>query len=111
MSLDDRARHITRDDFLARGTVVAAGGTQYVSWSQSHFYKLMQEDTEFAYAAQLMISKTLSRKLGKAREEQQQISDYAMMLASEAERAAERREFLATGQGASGPGFSYSRLQ
>lgn len=86
------------DDFLARGTVVAEAGAQYVSFSQSYFYRLMQEDTEFAYAAQLMISKTLSRKLGKAREEQQQMSDYVMLLASEAERAAERREFLATGE-------------
>jgi hypothetical protein len=38
-----------------------------------------------------MISRTLSRKLGKAREDQRGMSDYVLRLAAEAERAARER--------------------
>jgi CRP-like cAMP-binding protein len=75
----------------ARATVVAEAGARYVSWAQADIYALMQEDREFAYAAQLMISRTLSRKLGKAREDQRGMSDYVLRLAAEAERAARER--------------------
>lgn len=59
----------------ARATVVAQPGATYVSIPQSVFYALMFADAEFAFAAQLMISRTLSRKLGKAREDQAVMSD------------------------------------
>ena len=62
-------------------------GARYVSWPQKEFYRLMQQDQEFAYAAQLMISRTLSRKLGNAREDQRVMSDYVVSLATEAEKA------------------------
>ena len=52
----------------------------------------MLEDAEFAYSAQLIISRTLSRKLGEARQQQQQMSDYVVKLASEMERSSTRRE-------------------
>eukprot|EP00965_Chrysotila_dentata_P225748 6194963-Pleurochrysis_carterae.AAC.1 len=54
----------------------------------------MLEDRQFAYCAQLMISRTLSSKLGKAREDQQLMSDYVLKLAKEAERAAQSRRFI-----------------
>ena len=52
----------------ARATVVAAPGSFYVRWSQRAFYDLQQEeDSDFAYAIQLMIARTLSEKLSAAR--------------------------------------------
>jgi len=52
----------------ARATIVALPGTKYVRWSQSTFFDLQQEeDGQFAAAVQLMIARTLSRKLGDAR--------------------------------------------
>ena len=39
-------------------------------WSQRTFYELQQEeDGQFAAAVQLMIARTLSRKLGEARQQ------------------------------------------
>lgn len=76
----------------ARATMVAGSGTRYVSWPQTFFYRLMLEDAEFAYSAQLIISRTLSRKLGEARQQQQQMSDYVVKLVSEMERSSTRRE-------------------
>jgi len=52
---------------VARATIVAEPGAQYVKWTQESFYKLTQKDREFAYSCQLMISRTLSRKLANAR--------------------------------------------
>ena len=55
----------------ARATVVAAPGSRYVRWPQSAFYELQEEeDTDFAYAIQLMIARTLSQKLSAARNSQ-----------------------------------------
>ena len=52
----------------ARATVVAAPGSCYVRWPQRAFYELQQEeDSDFAYAIQLMIARTLSDKLAAAR--------------------------------------------
>ena len=52
----------------ARATVTAAPGAYYVRWPQSAFYELQQEeDSDFAYAIQLMIARTLSQKLAAAR--------------------------------------------
>merc|ERR1719183_3052949 len=52
----------------ARATIVALPGTKYARWSQRTFYELQQEeDGQFAAAVQLMIARTLSRKLGDAR--------------------------------------------
>ena len=52
----------------ARATIVALPGSKYVRWSQRTFYDLQQEeDGQFAAAVQLMIARTLSRKLGDAR--------------------------------------------
>jgi len=52
----------------ARATVVAAPGSYYVRWPQSAFYGLQEEeDSDFAYAIQLMIARTLSEKLSAAR--------------------------------------------
>ena len=67
-------------EFLARATLVAEPGARYLSWTQADWYSLMKKDTEFAYATQLMISRTLSRKLGKAREEQGVMCDTAFSL-------------------------------
>ena len=55
----------------ARATVVASPGSYYVRWKQSSFYELQQEeDSDFAYAIQLMIARTLSDKLNAARNSQ-----------------------------------------
>ena len=55
----------------ARATVVAAPGSRYVRWPQSAFYELQEEeDSDFAYAIQLMIARTLSQKLSAARSSQ-----------------------------------------
>ena len=52
----------------ARATVVATAGSYYVRWPQSAFYELQQEeDSDFGYAIQLMIARTLSSKLSAAR--------------------------------------------
>jgi len=52
----------------ARATVVAQPGSYYVRWPQSAFYELQQEeDSDFGYAIQLMIARTLSEKLSVAR--------------------------------------------
>jgi hypothetical protein len=52
----------------SRATVVAEPGSYYVTWPQSAFYALQQEeDSDFAYAIQLMIARTLSDKLAAAR--------------------------------------------
>uniref|UniRef100_A0A7S2FQG0 Cyclic nucleotide-binding domain-containing protein n=1 Tax=Haptolina brevifila TaxID=156173 RepID=A0A7S2FQG0_9EUKA len=52
----------------ARATVVAAPGSFYVRWPQSSFFELQrEEDSDFAYAIQLMIARTLSEKLSAAR--------------------------------------------
>jgi len=69
------------DNFAARATLVAEPGARYLSWKQADWYSLMKKDAEFAYATQLMISKTLSRKLGTAREEQGVMCDtvFSMM--------------------------------
>lgn len=54
----------------ARATIVALPGAKYVRWSQRTFYELQQEeDGQFAAAVQLMIARTLSRKLGEARQQ------------------------------------------
>ena len=54
----------------ARATIVALPGSKYVRWSQRTFYELQQEeDGQFAAAVQLMIARTLSRKLGEARQQ------------------------------------------
>ena len=43
-------------------------GSYYVRWPQSAFYELQQEeDSDYAYAIQLMIARTLSEKLSAAR--------------------------------------------
>ena len=60
--------------------MVAEPGARYLSWDQAKWYSLMGKDAEFAYATQLMISRTLSRKLGKAREEQGVMCDTAFSL-------------------------------
>jgi CRP-like cAMP-binding protein len=58
----------------SRATVVAAPGAKYVTWPQSAFYELQQEeDSEFAYAIQLMIARQLSTKLKEARLSQRQL--------------------------------------
>jgi len=67
-------------EFPARATLVAEPGAHYLSWAQTSWYSLMKKDAEFAYATQLMISRTLSRKLGKAREEQGMMCDTAFSL-------------------------------
>jgi len=55
----------------SRATVVAAPGSAYVRWSQADFYELQQEeDSDFAYAIQLMIARQLSDKLKEARLDQ-----------------------------------------
>lgn len=52
----------------SRGTVIAPPGTMYAKWPHSAFYQLQQdEDSDFAYAIQLMISRQLSKKLKSAR--------------------------------------------
>jgi len=52
----------------SRATVVAAPGSSYVRWPQSAFYELQsEEDSDFAYAIQLMIARQLSDKLKQAR--------------------------------------------
>lgn len=52
----------------ARATVIATAGSYYVRWPQSAFYELQQEeDSDFGYAIQLMIARTLSSKLSAAR--------------------------------------------
>lgn len=52
----------------ARATVVALPGSCYVRWPQAAFYELQQEeDSDFGYAIQLMIARTLSQKLSAAR--------------------------------------------
>jgi len=66
--------------FPARATLVAEPGARYLSWTQANWYSLMKIDAEFAYATQLMISRTLSLKLGKAREEQGVMCDTAFSL-------------------------------
>jgi len=81
-----------KDRTLARATVVAEAGARYVRIPQGVFYRLMSVDREFERAAQLMICRTLSRKLGKAREEQQAMSTYVVQLAKEAARASSRRQ-------------------
>ena len=44
--------------------MVAAPGSCYVRWPQCAFYELQQEeDSDFGYAIQLMIARTLSEKL------------------------------------------------
>lgn len=53
----------------ARATIVALPGAKYVRWSQRTFYELQEEEDEFAEAVQLMIARTLSRKLGDARQQ------------------------------------------
>lgn len=54
----------------ARATIVASPGSTYVRWKQSSFYELQQEeDGQFAAAVQLMIARTLSQKLGSARQQ------------------------------------------
>ena len=51
-----------------RATVVAAPGSYYVRWPQRAFYEMQQEeDSDFGYAIQLMIARTLSEKLAAAR--------------------------------------------
>ena len=55
----------------ARATVVAEEGAKFVSFPQEVFYKQMQEDREFAATLGFAIARTLSRKLGQAREDQQ----------------------------------------
>lgn len=67
-------------EFPARATIVAEPGARYLSWKQADWYSLMKIDAEFAYATQLMISRTLSRKLGQAREEQGLMCDTAFSL-------------------------------
>ena len=48
--------------------MVAAPGSCYVRWPQRAFYELQQEeDSDFGYAIQLMIARTLSEKLSAAR--------------------------------------------
>jgi len=60
----------------ARATVVAAPGSCYVRWPQSAFFELQQEeDSDFAYAIQLMIARTLSDKLQAARLSQKEAED------------------------------------
>lgn len=66
--------------FPARATMVAKPGARYLSWTQADWYALMKKDAEFAYSTQLMISRTLSRKLGKAREEQGMMCEMAFSL-------------------------------
>jgi len=52
----------------ARASVIAAPGSCYARWPQSAFYELQkEEDSDFAYAIQLMIARTLSAKLSSAR--------------------------------------------
>ena len=69
----------------------AEEGAKFVSFPQEVFYKQMQEDREFAATLGFAIARTLSRKLGQAREDQQ-ASGVALSLAAEADRtAAERR--------------------
>ncbi|KAL3927255.1 MAG: hypothetical protein SGPRY_002913 [Prymnesium sp.] len=54
----------------ARATAVAAPGAAYVRWPQQALYLLQQEeDSDFSFAIQLMISRSLSAKLADAREE------------------------------------------
>ena len=60
----------------ARATVVAAPGCWYVRWPQSVFYELqMEEDSDFGYAIQLMIARTLSAKLATKRESQREAGE------------------------------------
>lgn len=47
----------------AIASMVAEPGSTYVRWPQRAFYELMESDADFANAMQLMISKTLSKKL------------------------------------------------
>ena len=82
----------------ARATVVAVPGCYYVRWPQSAFYDLQQEeDSDFGYAVQLMIARTLSQKLSAARRSQsvneQQLANRlsARMSGASAEVLAERR--------------------
>lgn len=83
----------------ARATIVAEAGARYVRIPQTVFYRLMSSDREFERCAQLMICRTLSRKLGKAREEQQVMSTYVVQLAREAARASSRRDLAQASEG------------
>lgn len=67
-------------EFPARATLVAEPGARYLSWTHANWFSLTKKDADFAYATQLMISKTLSQKLGKAREEQAVMCDTAFSL-------------------------------
>jgi CRP-like cAMP-binding protein len=72
----------------SRATVVAAPGTSYVTWPQSAFYELQrEEDSDFAYAIQLMIARQLSDKLKEARRSQKQLSDQLNVLTESREAA------------------------
>ncbi|KAJ1636992.1 hypothetical protein T492DRAFT_955552 [Pavlovales sp. CCMP2436] len=44
-------------------SMMAEPGSTYVRWPQRAFYDLMQSDADFSSSMQLMISKTLSKKL------------------------------------------------
>jgi len=64
----------------ARSTMVAEPGARYLSWTQADWFSLMRKDAEFAYATQLLISRTLSRKLGKARDDQRMMLEIIFTL-------------------------------
>lgn len=57
----------------SRASIVAQKGVRYVRWKQSDFYELQETDKDFAYAIQLMIARTLSKKLRDARISQQEL--------------------------------------
>jgi len=54
----------------ARATIVAEPGAAYARWSHRSLFQLQrEEDSDFGYAIQLMIARTLSSKLDQARKE------------------------------------------
>jgi len=98
----------------ARASVVAAPGSSYMRWPFAAFYELQQqEDSDFAYAIQLMIARTLSAKLSAARlsqrESERRLKDRMQTMRggrSPMALAAKRLEGQAAGEAAEGRGGS-----
>jgi len=89
----------------ARATVVAAPGSFYVRWSQRAFYDLQQEeDSDFAYAIQLMIARTLSEKLSAARLSQKESEERLKGRLQAARGGASPMALAAKRMGRDGPG-------
>lgn len=89
----------------ARATVVATAGSCYARWPQSAFYELQQEeDSDFGYAIQLMIARTLSTKLSTARLSQRESEQRLKGRVSATFRGATPRALAASRLGDAGGG-------